>query len=361
MQFVGSPAEENDSICGFCGVGCRLSMGSSENHIIEVNPAHLSESVNGATLCVRGHFAHDYLDSSRRLVSPLMRKKKKSGRSWFRFYGMRPWIWWPTAFKIKGGDERIAFCPVVSARLTPPVKNYPFTAIVGTRRYHLGSGTRTRASRRIKEFASSGQLEISPADATLLDLSDGDAAVVRSPWGEIRRNLCISSELKQGHVFVSTGLKWKFARQADGDPKYIVCNADEGDPGAFMDRAILEGDPHAVVEGMLIGAYAMAGEYGFIYVREEYPIAIDHLNQAIEQANELGLLGENILGLGFNFDLSLRLGAGAFVCGEETALMASIEGQRGMPPWDDPASGNFNPHYPCQRSIGGYRHHTGVG
>ena len=149
----------------------------------------------------------------------------------------------------------------------------------------------------------------------------------------------------RGGAGFPTGLKWKFARQAEGRPKYVVCNADEGDPGAFMDRAILEGDPHAVVEGMLIGAYAMGAEYGFIYVREEYPIAIDHLTIAIEQAKELGLLGENILGTGFNFDLSLRLGAGAFVCGEETALMASIEGQRGMP--------RARPPFPAQAGIDG--------
>jgi len=149
----------------------------------------------------------------------------------------------------------------------------------------------------------------------------------------------------RGGAGFPTGLKWKFARQSEGRPKYVVCNADEGDPGAFMDRAILEGDPHAVVEGMLLGAYAMGSEYGFIYVREEYPIAIEHLNIAIAQANELGLLGENILGTGFNFDLSLRLGAGAFVCGEETALMASIEGQRGMP--------RARPPFPAQAGIDG--------
>ncbi|MGD9083775.1 MAG: NADH-ubiquinone oxidoreductase-F iron-sulfur binding region domain-containing protein, partial [Desulfobacterales bacterium] len=147
----------------------------------------------------------------------------------------------------------------------------------------------------------------------------------------------------RGGAGFPTGLKWKFARQSEGRPKYTVCNADEGDPGAFMDRAILEGNPHAVVEGMLIGAYAMGSEYGYIYVREEYPIAIDHLNIAIEQAKELGLLGENILGTGFNFDLSLRLGAGAFVCGEETALMASIEGKRGMP--------RARPPFPAQAGI----------
>jgi NADH-quinone oxidoreductase subunit F len=149
----------------------------------------------------------------------------------------------------------------------------------------------------------------------------------------------------RGGAGFPTGLKWKFARQAEGRPKYVVWNADEGDPGAFMDRAILEGDPHAVVEGMLLGAYAMGSEYGFIYVREEYPIAIDHLTIAIEQAKELGLLGENILGTGTHFDLSLRLGAGAFVCGEETALMASIEGQRGMP--------RARPPFPAQAGIDG--------
>jgi len=135
----------------------------------------------------------------------------------------------------------------------------------------------------------------------------------------------------RGGAGFSTGVKWQFALQAVGKPKYIICNADEGDPGAFMDRAVLEGDPHAVLEGMLLGAYAMGAEYGYIYVREEYPIAVEHLTIAIEQMKELGLLGENILGTGFHLDLSLKMGAGAFVCGEETALMASIEGKRGMP------------------------------
>lgn len=149
----------------------------------------------------------------------------------------------------------------------------------------------------------------------------------------------------RGGAGFSTGLKWKFARQAEGRPKYVICNADEGDPGAFMDRAILEGDPHSVLEGMLIGAYAMGSEYGYIYVREEYPIAVEHLTIAIAQAVELGLLGENILGTGFNFELFLKMGAGAFVCGEETALMASIEGKRGMP--------RARPPFPAQAGIGG--------
>ena len=149
----------------------------------------------------------------------------------------------------------------------------------------------------------------------------------------------------RGGAGFSTGLKWKFAHQAEGRPKYIICNADEGDPGAFMDRAVLEGDPHAVLEGMLIGAYAIGAEYGYIYVREEYPIAVEHLKLAIEQMKELGLLGENILGTGFNFDVYLKMGAGAFVCGEETALMASIEGKRGMP--------RARPPFPAQAGLNG--------
>ena len=128
-----------------------------------------------------------------------------------------------------------------------------------------------------------------------------------------------------------TGLKWKFANQNASDEKYIICNADEGDPGAFMDRSLLEGDPHAVLEGMMIGGYAIGATAGVIYCRAEYPLAIKRLNIAIGQAKDKGFLGENILGSGFNFDIYVKEGAGAFVCGEETALIASIEGKRGMP------------------------------
>ncbi|HPF84682.1 MAG TPA: NADH-quinone oxidoreductase subunit NuoF [Aminivibrio sp.] len=128
-----------------------------------------------------------------------------------------------------------------------------------------------------------------------------------------------------------TGLKWSFCAASPGNKKYVICNADEGDPGAFMDRSILEGDPHAVLEGMMIGAYAMGADEGYIYCRAEYPLAIKRLQTAIHQATEYGLLGANVLGTDFSFDLHIKEGAGAFVCGEETALMASIEGQRGMP------------------------------
>jgi NADH:ubiquinone oxidoreductase subunit F (NADH-binding)/NAD-dependent dihydropyrimidine dehydrogenase PreA subunit len=138
-----------------------------------------------------------------------------------------------------------------------------------------------------------------------------------------------------------TGLKWSFCAAAKGDKKYVICNADEGDPGAFMDRSILEGDPHSVIEGMLLGAYAMGADEGYIYCRAEYPLAIARLKNAIAQAEGYGLLGRNIMNTPFSFELHIKEGAGAFVCGEETALMASIEGSRGMPRPRPPFPANY--------------------
>ena len=142
-----------------------------------------------------------------------------------------------------------------------------------------------------------------------------------------------------------TGLKWKLAKQNDADQKYVCCNADEGDPGAFMDRSILEGDPHVVLEAMAIAGYAIGASQGYIYVRAEYPIAVERLKIAIQQARDMELLGKDIFGTGFNFDIDLRLGAGAFVCGEETALMTSIEGNRGEP--------RPRPPFPAQKGLFG--------
>src|SRR6056297_552449 len=135
----------------------------------------------------------------------------------------------------------------------------------------------------------------------------------------------------RGGAGFPTGLKWGFTQGVESDQKYIVCNADEGDPGAYMDRSVLEGDPHSVLEAMAIAGHTVGANKGFIYIRAEYPLAINRLNLAIKQAKEYGLLGDSILGTDFSFDIELRLGAGAFVCGEETALLASIEGKRGMP------------------------------
>ncbi|MBN1486546.1 MAG: NADH-quinone oxidoreductase subunit NuoF [Anaerolineae bacterium] len=148
---------------------------------------------------------------------------------------------------------------------------------------------------------------------------------------EVMEEMKISGLRGRGGAGFPTWLKWSFAQRASGDAKYVICNGDEGDPGAFMNRRVLEGDPHSVIEGMAIAAYVIGAEKGYFYVRAEYPIAINTLRVAIEQAREYGLLGENIFGSGFDFDIEIRMGAGAFVCGEETALMHSIEGKRGMP------------------------------
>ena len=149
----------------------------------------------------------------------------------------------------------------------------------------------------------------------------------------------------RGGAGFPTGLKWKLCKQNDADQKYVCCNADEGDPGAFMDRSVLEGDPHAVLEAMAIAGYAIGANQGYIYVRAEYPIAVERLKIAIRQAREMELLGKNIFGTGFDFDIDLRLGAGAFVCGEETALMTSIEGKRGEP--------RPRPPFPAQKGLFG--------
>lgn len=142
-----------------------------------------------------------------------------------------------------------------------------------------------------------------------------------------------------------TGTKWALARKTLSQDKYLICNADEGDPGAFMDRSVLESNPHALLEGMLIGGYAIGAQQGYVYIRAEYPLAIKRLSLAIAQAREEGYLGRNILGHGFDFDINIREGAGAFVCGEETALIMSIEGKRGMP--------RIRPPYPAESGLWG--------
>lgn len=180
-------------------------------------------------------------------------------------------------------------------------------------------------------------------DCGLVDPQSLEDCIAHGAYSTLAEVLCgmspeeviaevVASGLRgRGGAGFPTGRKWQFTRAAPDDPKYVICNADEGDPGAFMDRAVLEGDPHLVLEGMLIGAYAIGANHGIIYVRAEYPIAIEHTEIALVQAREAGLLGENILGAGFDFDIEVLQGAGAFVCGEETALIASVEGKRGMP------------------------------
>jgi NADH-quinone oxidoreductase subunit F len=163
---------------------------------------------------------------------------------------------------------------------------------------------------------------------------------------EVVEEVRLSGLAGRGGAGFSTGMKWKFTAQEVNEKKYIVCNADEGDPGAFMDRSVLEGDPHAVLEGMAVAAYAIGAQYGYIYVRAEYPLAIKRLQLAIAQAEEKHYLGDNIMGTDFSLNMKLKIGAGAFVCGEETALIASIQGKRGMP--------RIKPPFPAKSGVWGY-------
>ena len=158
----------------------------------------------------------------------------------------------------------------------------------------------------------------------------GKALTTMTP-AQVIEEVKISGLRGRGGGGFPTGLKWSFAAKSPGPKKYVICNADEGDPGAFMDRSLIEGDPHSIIEGMMLGAYAIGADEGYIYCRAEYPLAIERLKTAIAQAEDFGLMGTDILGTGFNFTLHIKEGAGAFVCGEETALMGSIEGRRGMP------------------------------
>ena len=223
---------------------------------------------------------------------------------------------------------------------------------MGTR----GEGTFEGIPRLLDEPVLGPQVRIALRNCGNIDPADIEQYMAAGGYEGLRKALAMSreqvlDEVKRsglrgrGGAGFPTGLKWQFCHDAPGDKKYIICNADEGDPGAFMDRAVLEGDPHAVLEGMLIGAYAMGADEAYIYVRAEYPLAIDRLRTAIRQMEERGLLGDDILGSGFGCHFKIKEGAGAFVCGEETALMASIEGDRGMP--------RSRPPFPAQSGLWG--------
>jgi len=200
------------------------------------------------------------------------------------------------------------------------------------------------------------QVRIALRNCGLIDPFDIDHYLARDGYEALRKVLSMKREdvleiMKQsglrgrGGAGFPTWLKWKTALEIESDQKYMICNADEGDPGAFMDRSLIEGDPHAVLEGLMIAAYTIGATKGYIYIRAEYPLAIERLENAIEQMKEIGLLGKDILGSGFDFDITIKEGAGAFVCGEETALMASIEGLRGMP--------RSRPPFPAQKGLWG--------
>ncbi len=187
------------------------------------------------------------------------------------------------------------------------------------------------------------QMRIVLRNCGLIDPESIDEYIACRGYGALKKILSgmtpadVIEEMKKsglrgrGGAGYPTWMKWKFTRESQGDRKFVICNADEGDPGAYMDRSVLEGDPHSVIEGLIIAGYAIGAGMGYMYIRAEYPLAVERVKKAIEQAYECGLLGQNILGTEFSFDIDIRLGAGAFVCGEETALIASIEGKRGTP------------------------------
>jgi NADH-quinone oxidoreductase subunit F len=205
-----------------------------------------------------------------------------------------------------------------------------------------GNGTRADIPNLYELPVLKPQVRIALRNCGLIDPENINHYIARGGYGGLAKALemtpeAVINEIQKsglrgrGGAGFPTGLKWEFCRKARGEPKYIICNADEGDPGAFMDRSLLEGDPHAVLEGILIGAYAIGATEGYIYIRAEYPLAIERLKLALRQMADYGLLNDNILGSSFSFHLKIKEGAGAFVCGEETAMIASIEGKRGMP------------------------------
>ena len=212
--------------------------------------------------------------------------------------------------------ERLLYREPVTAGIIPTMQEIPFFAL-----------------QNLRVLRNRGLIDPEKIDEYIA--RDGYAGMVKALTemtpDQIVQEVLVSGLRGRGGAGFPTGMKWKFAAASPGDVKYVLCNADEGDPGAFMDRSVLEADPHAVLEGMVIAAKAIGAHQGYIYCRAEYPLAIHRLNIAIAQAKDYGLLGKDILGTGFDFDLEIYQGAGAFVCGEETALMTSIEGKRGMP------------------------------
>jgi NADH-quinone oxidoreductase subunit F len=259
---------------------------------------------------------------------------------------------------IKPGLPSVFYPNLTPELTTEIVRDY---LVGGDPRPDLAMGTRGEGKfegipRLLDEPVLKPQVRIALRNCGNIDPADIDQYMAAGGYQGIAKALDMSQqevldEVKRsglrgrGGAGFPTGLKWQFCHDAPGTKKYIICNADEGDPGAFMDRAVLEGDPHAVLEGMLIGAYAIGADEAYIYVRAEYPLAIDRLRTAIHQMEERGLLGDDILSSGIGCHVKIKEGAGAFVCGEETALMASIEGDRGMP--------RSRPPFPAQSGLWG--------
>ncbi len=238
--------------------------------------------------------------------------------------------------------EDVFYCEVQAGDVPEIVEEYLIKGNLIERLLYKDPVTEETVISHDKIMFYNKQKRLALRNCGVIDPENIDEYIIRGGYKGLKKALQMdpmkvvdevkSSGLRgRGGAGFPTGLKWQFGHASPGDKKYVVCNADEGDPGAFMDRSILEGDPHAVLEGMMIAGRAINADEGYIYVRSEYPLAIDRLRTAIAQAEEYGMLGDNILGLGFNFKIKIKEGAGAFVCGEETALLSSIEGKRGVP------------------------------
>jgi NADH-quinone oxidoreductase subunit F len=238
--------------------------------------------------------------------------------------------------------EDVFYCGVQAADVPEIVEEYLIKGNMIERLLYKDPVTEERVISHDQILFYSKQLRLALRNCGVIDPENIDEYIIRGGYLGLKKALQMepievvnevkSSGLRgRGGAGFPTGMKWQFANGSKGSKKYIVCNADEGDPGAFMDRSLLEGDPHAVLEGMLIAGRAIGADEGYIYVRSEYPLAIKRLRTAIAQAEEYGMLGKNIMGFGVDFKIKIKEGAGAFVCGEETALLASIEGQRGVP------------------------------
>ncbi len=298
------PAGPGVAVCG--GTGCR-AQGAMQVH--EALRADLAARGAGREVTLRATGCHGFCERGPLvLVSPegvlYQRVRPKDAAEIV------------TTTVLGGGVvERLLYVDPVSGERHRTEAGIPFYA--GQRRLVL------RDNGRLDPTAIDDAIALGAYAALVRAFETGPEAVLE----EVKR----SGLRGRGGAGFPTGRKWESCRDAPGDLRYVVCNADEGDPGAFMDRSVLEGNPHSVLEGMLIGAYAIGASQGYVYVRQEYPLAVEHLGVAIEQARESGLLGEDILGSGLSFDVRIKRGGGAFVCGEETAMMASLEGRRGVP------------------------------
>jgi len=238
--------------------------------------------------------------------------------------------------------EDIFYCEITAEDVPELVEEHLIKGNIVDRLLYLDPTTGQRVTSHEDILFYSKQNRLVLRNCGVIDPENIDEYILRGGYLGLKRALTMDpfdvvGEVKKsglrgrGGAGFSTGMKWEFAFNSQNNKKYVVCNADEGDPGAFMDRSVLEGDPHAVLEGILIAGQAIGSDEAYVYVRAEYPLAIRRLRTAIEQAEEYGMIGENILNSGFNFKVNIKEGAGAFVCGEETALLASIEGERGMP------------------------------